>query len=551
MKKQLLCISLTLSLAFSMSACNDTGIPVQESQPGDIQMSDLRLFMMGGAEWDGAKKNSIWTEIEKSTNTNIRFEGPSSDYYEALNPMLNTGDFPDIFFSVPDSTNGAYDKWAQQNDDGILLNIDTVLAENPGEFPWVEKLLQTEQCKYLKWDYAHTLIPWLTSDYVYGIYYRKDWLKNVGEVNADGSVKTPVTLEDFERVLKKFTENDPDKNGKKDTYGMSPSSDPFCWNQLYHAFGVCEDWDIDSNGNVKYMYTEDNFKKFLEWANKLYKNGWIDPSFNTNTGVRDRDVFKDGKAGILITDIEQHVKWIMTDFEKKQGKDAVVMGSPLKGTKNLGVEGACGSSTRGGWYGGFSITKACKDPEAALRYLNYIISPEGSKVNRYGIKDKHYTTGSNGSIIANNNERTKEPAGCFEASMEDDGIMHPNGSYRVGETQQGGEIDWSKFDTEKKIIVKADPAILDFHFQNLIKQAQDMFIPYADKIPSNIIYAAAISSKEVKIKDISKTYINSAIMGKKNLTSDWSSMVNDCEKNGISDVKSVIRDTVREYGITK
>ncbi|MCX7614804.1 MAG: extracellular solute-binding protein [Clostridiales bacterium] len=549
--KRFASFSLVVALVFTITACKSNTGTNNNSGSGNTSKSALRIFMMGGAQWDGVSEDRVWTAIEEATKTDIHYEGTDSDYYETLNPMINTGDFPDIFFAVPGSTSGAYDKWAQQNDDGILYNIDLLLAQYPGEFEWLEKLYQTDQFKYLQWDNAHTLVPWLTSDYVYGIYYRKDWLINVGEVNADGSAKVPVTLEDFERVVKKFTENDPDKNGKKDTYGLSPNSDPFCWNQLYHAFGVCEDWDMSSDGNVTYMYTDEKFRKFLQWANKLYKNGWIDPSFNTNINVRDRDVFKDGKAGILMTDVEQHVKWVVTEFEEKQGKDLVVMGAPLVGTKNLGIEGAGGSSTRGGWYGGFSITKACKDPKAALRYLNYLISPEGSKMFRYGMEGTHYTVDGKGNIKVNNDERAKEPGGRFENSKEEDGLSHPNGNYCIGSTQIGGEVDWSKFDTEKKITVKADAGVLDYHFKNLIQQAQEKFIAYKDNILSSIIFPSSISAKEVKIRDIAKTYINPAIMGKINLTSDWNAMLKNCEKNGISDVKAVIHDTVIELGLIK
>ncbi|MFD0717029.1 hypothetical protein [Paenibacillus sp. GCM10027626] len=42
---------------------------------------------------------------------------------------------------------------------------------------------------------------------------RKDWLDNVG---ID---KLPETLDEYHEVLRRFTFNDPDQNGKNDMYG--------------------------------------------------------------------------------------------------------------------------------------------------------------------------------------------------------------------------------------------------------------------------------------------------------------------------------------------
>ncbi len=46
-----------------------------------------------------------------------------------------------------------------------------------------------------------------------GIVYRQDWLSNVG-------LDVPTNLEEFEDVLRAFTFEDPDGNGKDDTWGL-------------------------------------------------------------------------------------------------------------------------------------------------------------------------------------------------------------------------------------------------------------------------------------------------------------------------------------------
>ena len=45
--------------------------------------------------------------------------------------------------------------------------------------------------------------------------WRKDWLEKVG------IEKIPSTIEEFETAIRAFKEQDPDGNGKNDTFGFS------------------------------------------------------------------------------------------------------------------------------------------------------------------------------------------------------------------------------------------------------------------------------------------------------------------------------------------
>ena len=91
--------------------------------------SIIRIFMNGGNEYDGRKKDSVWKKIENEANVSLKIEGAThnSDYYQTLNPMINTGDIPDVIFTVPSSSGRAYNNWIEQD---LLWNIDELLAEN-------------------------------------------------------------------------------------------------------------------------------------------------------------------------------------------------------------------------------------------------------------------------------------------------------------------------------------------------------------------------------------------------------------------------------------
>lgn len=117
------------------------------------------------------------------------------------------------------------------------------------------------------------------------IVWRGDWLEKVG------ITKVPETLEEFEDALYKFANNDPDRNSKKDTYGLSRSG----FSVVFGAFGIPWDqasggdgtanWQV-KDGELVYSAIQPEAKEALALLAKWYKDGVIDPEFITgeNTG---------------------------------------------------------------------------------------------------------------------------------------------------------------------------------------------------------------------------------------------------------------------------
>jgi putative aldouronate transport system substrate-binding protein len=113
---------------------------------------------------------------------------------------------------------------------------------------------------------------------------RKDWLDKLG-------LEMPKTLEDFMAVAKAFTENDPDGNGKKDTYGFCPYIESegvgvlaglgkrFEW--VLGAFGVNGAWNLTSTDNFQLNVRDPNFMKAMEYIKALNDAGVIDPDWPT------------------------------------------------------------------------------------------------------------------------------------------------------------------------------------------------------------------------------------------------------------------------------
>ncbi len=546
LKKLLLPALLIVSL-LGLSACGGDDEPEVDESGKSI----IRIFMNGGNEYDGRKKDSVWLKIEEEANVSLKIEGAThnSDYYQTLNPMINTGDIPDVIFTVPSSSGKAYNNWIEQD---LFWNIDELIAEKPGEYPYIEALLNSDQYKNITYgEGAHTMIPYITSNSGWGIYYRTDWLINVGytEVNGEGQVvaKTPKTIEEFQEVLKLFTENDPDKNGKKDTYGISPYGETFYLNPLYHAFGVTPDYDLDSNDKATYMYLQPEFKEFLSWFNKMYQNGYVDPQFATNKDNADREKFYKGQVGILITNAENHVTWVANAFESANGKDNLTFGDAPMGTKTLGKEGAQGFSDWGGWWGGYSISKDCKDPHAALRLFNYLYSPEGLKTRCYGIENVHYEM-VDGKVVPLIDGRNEEPEGSFVSCIEEDGSSSPAGYYKLG-SAFSGNFTWNSDLTA--LSSKIEPEIIDKRYADLISLGLEKNTLYRSRLTNVTGFYSSYVTKMRKIQDETNTYAILAIMGQSNLTNDYDALLSKLNEkaydwNGVS---RMIEEVAKKAGV--
>ena len=69
---------------------------------------------------------------------------------------------------------------------------------------------------------------------------RSDWLKNLG-------LEAPKTWDEMEQVAKAFTENDPDGNGKSDTYGIAMNN-TICTGGMNDMTGLFESFGVNPNG---------------------------------------------------------------------------------------------------------------------------------------------------------------------------------------------------------------------------------------------------------------------------------------------------------------
>ena len=531
------------------------------AKPHDGATQEIRIFTYSGDEYAGAKMDSVFQKIESDVGVEISFEGAKSEnYYTKLTPMMNSMDLPDVVWSDPENSEGAFQRWADPTQD-LLWNLDELLIGNEDRYPYLNKLVYSDQYKNIQYYGGHYLVPAVETKTAWAIYYRADWLEAIGFVGEDGKAKAPETLDEFEEVMSKFSGvnlfTDANGNPSGQTYGISPNTYNYYLNPLYGAFGITPDWDITDGGEVSYMYAREQFKPYLEWMNAMYKKGWIDPTFNQNTGDTDRNQWYNGKVGCIMTNGEGHMEWVVANFEDANGADKVIVGPPLLGTgntssltgKTLGVEGERGYSDWGGDYGGYAITKGTKDVYKTLDLLEYLISPEGSKLRLYGIEGTHYTYDEEGNIVADLDGRNSERSNYFGKVKDLDGNSVNAGLHGMG-SRFGYAVDWDEFEKSGKIKIATDIGSLYPKYGALVRQAVE-YTKYLQhsRLVNVTAYPSLVYNKQAEVKNISWSFVNKAIIGTANLTSDWDGMISDLQKAGYNDIKNIIRETAQELGI--
>ncbi|MHA7966327.1 extracellular solute-binding protein [Paenibacillus sp. CAU 1782] len=195
----------------------------------------------------------------------------NKNYEELLDLKLAQGGSPNLF-----RIRQPYDllKYKTQ---GVLAEIpEDVLEEHA---PNIVQRIRSYDPRYLEYGKIDGVlygIPVInqTNRYRIPVVYREDWLEKLG-------LHIPETLDEFEAVMYAFANDDPDGNGKKDTYGLSKEG----LNIVFGAFGQAvfteQLYFSEKDGQLVIGALEPEMKEALAYLQKWYRDGIIDPEFIT------------------------------------------------------------------------------------------------------------------------------------------------------------------------------------------------------------------------------------------------------------------------------
>ena len=355
-----------------------------------VEPGTLELTYAGADNWytpaSYSQNLEVWQEVENRTGIKINWEVmPSDQYNAAMQTRIAAGsNLPDIL-AVPPLWNGDVVKYAE---DGVILPLKDLIEQNAPnimkmfeEYPIVRKVLTAPDGEIYN----------LAEVFVEGnevapksLIIRKDWLDKLG-------LDIPETLDDWYSVMKAFKEQDPNGNGVADEIPFT-LNDGAAYNYLASAFGLTAgtgEFYADEQGNVQYLYSSSEYKELITFLHKLYSEGLIDPQYSTNGDEAKVDamVSKD------LVGISVHFAGVDERWNKLvPGAEYVLVKPPV------GPDGEQPKLVKRAPTGmQFALSKDCKDPVAAIRWIDYIwASDEGVILTHFGIEGKTFEYDENG-----------------------------------------------------------------------------------------------------------------------------------------------------------
>jgi putative aldouronate transport system substrate-binding protein len=197
------------------------------------------------------------------------------------------------------------------------------------------------------------------------LWIRTDWLTSLG-------LEAPATLEELEKVALAFSNDDPDGNGKDDTYGISMNKDLITWGfdarGMFNTMGAYpKAWIKGSDGQLIPGEIQPETKAALGKLSEWYEKGILDKEF----GFKDLDKAVEdvvaGKVGIAFGEW-WYPEWPL-NLNKEKDPNAAWKAYPLPS-----YNGEPGLSLVPGLRIAAGIAVAHKDfehPEAVVKMANF------------------------------------------------------------------------------------------------------------------------------------------------------------------------------------
>jgi putative aldouronate transport system substrate-binding protein len=311
--------------------------------------------------------------LEKITNSRINFTWVSnSNFEDKLNTMMAGGNMPAIV---------------------VLTGLTSSVINNIRAGAFWDITDEIKNYEYLKQTNPITINNLSIDGRLYGlprarviarngITYRQDWAIKAG-------IPVPKTTDDIYRLLKYFTENDPDGNGVKDTYGMTWCKWDGPLDIITTWFGGGNQW-VDQNGRyVPYMFTQ-GYMDAMNFARRLYSEGLINDDFASRDTAIWADDINSGKSGmhIDVADQAQRTDNALLQLDQAKYTDAVwvvnSVSSPagLYSLPTVGYSGMVAISRSG--------AKTEADMRKALNFLDRTNTVEAMDLFTYGVPGVHF-----------------------------------------------------------------------------------------------------------------------------------------------------------------
>jgi putative aldouronate transport system substrate-binding protein len=534
-RKSALTLAVSLSLVLA-AACSSGGVNTPSSTPTPSSTSNTNKASENKStdskKSDMSKKYKVtmmdfqWSTIPPKDSRGIKMINEKfnvdyqndltvySEYAQKLATVISSGNIPDVTgFETLDSN---YYKWAEQ---GVFLPLDDYI----NDYPSLKSVAPDIWAPMKKNGKIYAIPKYFPATYLNGIIIRQDWLDNLG-------LKMPTSYEELKQVAIAFTKNDPDKNGKNDTYGLVLGGK----NTINPSYSLGAYWEPgtwyskDKDGNFLPGYITDGWKSNIQLLHDLYKEGAVTKDFALLNTTQYNGEFYAGKGGIFLGSPRGMVEDYMASLLKVNPGAKFAAVPPFKAP-----DGTQGYTAGSGYYNAIAISAKLKDqPDKVRRILEMVdygrkffqLNERSSKSAdfdwMYGNEGTGYKV-ENGRVITSKVEEGLAPF----FYMPDNKMWAPKDE--LNEYSKTYSIPQMQDLTANLEKVQRDYK----HYVNPIYQA------------SSTVYFQKATDLFNKLIDTNTKMITGDIP-----ISDWDKMVQDFMKNGGADMIKDVNDGIKKAG---
>ncbi|MCL5952451.1 MAG: extracellular solute-binding protein [Chloroflexi bacterium] len=363
-------------------------------KPVDVELWAQATSTQAGAppdDWVGYKT------IREKLNINLKYViiPTGADGETKINAAAAANALPDFFQTV--STSSERNKCLELYKQGLIAPIDDLMKAMPTRVKThYNDPAALSLTKFDGKQLCTVEVPNLPRRE--GLVIRKDWLDKLG-------LKAPTTIDELLVVAKAFTTQDPDGDGKNDTYGIGGYWDSGTWGLgnrfefVTGAYGLPGLWNFANPDHFGLNVRDPDYPKALAAFKQFVDAKVIDPDWATIKRDEFRIRWPQGRYGIMWEDFAALA--MKSNYAKFDGNFPNGEWVPLPA-----LQAPTGKKAYYNAYGSvgniFAMSKKAADAgkgPAIAKLLEWMASPEGYYLLGFGVEGVNYKVSSDGVVV--------------------------------------------------------------------------------------------------------------------------------------------------------
>jgi putative aldouronate transport system substrate-binding protein len=389
MKKALVLLT-AICMVLAMAACTTTTTqPVAttaptaapetstaaESTPAPAEIKTLSIFI--DHTWYPTKTFTGIIPDEITKQTGVKLDPTIAVDDKQLGVMIASGELPDLVYT-----------WAMKDrmsNADLSYCYDDLISQY--SVPWEISALQrgnalslsTDGKVYCVTNHFATTDDWKNASFgvpmTASLFYRKDLYEQLGSPQLD-------SLDDLTAIFAQVKEKWAD---------VVPFTFDYNWRfqvlQVWNGLGNWLSFTKMNDGTYKFYAETEQYKNMLKLLNGWFQKGYMTADNFAATNTTALVPYESGKAFALSSCTQNNNLSEQVALTKVNPAFISVESKPLASYKY--------TTTDIGWSGTF-ITKKCKDPETAIKFMAWEFTPVAQVLTQNGREGTEYTLDANG-----------------------------------------------------------------------------------------------------------------------------------------------------------